>query len=96
MTVETAPLESLVHLDIGSMVQITSKDGSLQYMAQLVGVDNKKTIITNMPSAKQLNKDSVVEGDVFIVGHPLVMRVSDISECHRLSSPKIPNSRKPK
>lgn len=74
---EIKPAAMLNRLSIGDMVQISSADNSFKYLSRLVGCDGTRTLITPLPSAKQLKKDGVgvVYDDVFFNERPLVMRI---------------------
>lgn len=75
MPVDSAPKSCLLRLPVGSVIQVTSTDKSLSYMTHLVGIDGERSIISNIPSMKQLNKEGAIFEDIFYAERPLIMRV---------------------
>lgn len=75
MSVESAPRGSLIRLPIGSVIQVSSDNKALKYMTHLVGIDGEKTVISSLPTMKQINKEGAVFDDVFYPERPLIMRV---------------------
>ena len=75
MSFEPAAKGCLLHLPIGALIQVSSDDNTLKYMTHLVGIDGEKTIISNIPSMKRINKEGAVFEDIFYQERPLIMRV---------------------
>lgn len=75
MSVESAPRGSLARLPIGSVIQVTSDNNALKYMTHLVGIDGEKTIISSLPTLKQINREGSVFEDVFFPERHMVMRL---------------------
>lgn len=72
----TDEIESLLPaLAPGMFVQIDSEDNKFKYMAYLVGVDENRTLITQLPTAKQLNRLDLIYEDLLPVHHKVVMRL---------------------
>lgn len=71
------PAAMLAKLTIGALVQISSQDNTLKYLTRLIGVDGTRTLITPLPTPKQLKKESVtvVYDNLFFTDRPLVMRL---------------------
>ena len=72
-----SPATMLGKLELGALVQVSSHDGSLKYLTRLVGADSTKTLITALPTPKQLKKETVgvVYDNVFFPEKVLVMRL---------------------
>lgn len=75
MSVDSAPRASLIRLPIGSVIQVSSDNNAQKYMTHLVGIDGEKTIISGLPSLKQINREGAVYEDVFFPSKKLIMRV---------------------
>lgn len=74
---EISPAAMLAKLNFGALVQVSSPDGSLKYLTRLIGVDGTKTLITALPTPKQLKKEtvSVVYDNLFFPEKVFVMRL---------------------
>ena len=71
------PSAMLSKLIIGALVQVSSPDNSLRYLTCLIGADGTRTLITPLPTQKQLKKQNstMVYDDLFYQDRPLVMRI---------------------
>ena len=74
---QVSPAAMLAKLSLGALVQVSSPDGSLKYLTRLIGVDGSKTLITALPTPKQLKKEtvSVVYDNLFFPDKVFVMRL---------------------
>lgn len=76
-TATISPEGMLSKLRLGALIQVSTPDGSIKYLTRLIGADGCKTLITALPSPKQLKKETVgvVYDNVFFADKVLVMRL---------------------
>lgn len=88
----TVSAESMLsQLSIGALIQVSTADNSLKYLTRLIGADSTRTLITPLPSPKQLKKEhaTLVYDDVFYPDRPLIMRVIEKGTVFAFQSPVI-------
>ncbi|MEE8057542.1 MAG: PilZ domain-containing protein [Pseudomonadales bacterium] len=66
--------ELAAKLDIGTTVHINNEDNTVKYSAYLVGYDHG-TLITSLPTTKQLNKENISYDKLFVAQQPLIIRL---------------------
>ncbi len=60
----------------GESVQIASKESqTVKYLSRYIGTDGKRLFITELPTPRQLKRDSVRYNELFFPGHNFVMRL---------------------
>ncbi len=90
MDKENLTLDPLSLLPIGSIVQVSSPDNkSLKFLTRLIGIDNNKTIITEMPTTRQLQRPGKIAEDLFYSDRTLVMRVLAEGVIYAFKSPIV-------
>ncbi len=74
---QVSPSLLLSKLSLGALVQISSPEDHLKYLTRLLGSDSTRTLITALPTPKQLKKEtvSVIYDNLFFPEKKIIMRL---------------------
>lgn len=68
-------MNSSINFAIGTSIQVSADDNKFKYSTLLLGADPGKTLISRLPSTKQLPNENVIYDNLFYPGRTLIFRL---------------------